>query len=310
MARAFRFGIQISKASSGSEWTEMARKMEDLGYSSLMVPDHFGDQYAPLPALMAAADATSTLRVGTLVLDNDYRHPLVLAKELATLDVLSGGRVEVGLGAGWMTSDYEKSGIPHDGAGVRISRFQEGLAIIKGLFGDEPFSFSGEYYTITNIDGMPKPIQKPHPPILIGGGGRRVLSIAAREADIVGVNFSLAEGEVNPAVAATGTAEATREKVAIVREAAGDRMSDIEMNVMVFLSQVTDDAAGMAERVSPGFGMPADEVRRSPHVLIGSIDEIADTIVQRREEYGFSYICFSWDVMEAMAPVVQRLAGA
>ncbi len=310
MANAFRFGIQISKASSGSKWTEMARKMEDLGYSSLMVPDHFGDQYAPLPALMAAADATSTLRVGTLVLDNDYRHPLVLAKELATLDVLSGGRVEVGLGAGWMTSDYEQSGIPHDGAGVRIRRFQEGLAIIKGLFGDEPFSFSGEYYTITNIDGMPKPIQKPHPPILIGGGGRRVLSIAAREADIVGVNFSLAEGEVNPTVAATGTAEATREKVAIIREAAGDRMSDIEMNVMVFLSQVTDDAAGMAERVSPGFGMPADEVRRSPHVLIGSIDEIADTIVQRREEYGFSYICFSWDVMEAMAPVVQRLAAA
>ena len=310
MANAFRFGIQISKASSGSKWTEMARKMEDLGYSSLMVPDHFGDQYAPLPALMAAADATSTLRVGTLVLDNDYRHPLVLAKELATLDVLSGGRVEVGLGAGWMTSDYEQSGIPHDKAGVRISRFQEGLAIIKGLFGDEPFSFSGEYYTITNIDGMPKPIQKPHPPILIGGGGRRVLSIAAREADIVGVNFSLAEGEVNPAVAATGTAEATREKVAIVREAAGDRMSDIEMNVMVFLSQVTDDAAGMAERVSPGFGMPADEVRRSPHVLIGSIDEIVDTIVERREEYGFSYVCFSWDAMEAMAPVVQRLAGA
>ena len=310
MARAFRFGIQISKASSGSEWTEMARKIEDLGYSSLMVPDHFGDQYAPMPALMAAADATSTLRVGTLVLDNDYRHPLVLAKELATLDVLSGGRVEVGLGAGWMTSDYEQSGIPHDRAAVRISRFQEGLTIIKGLFGDDPFSFSGEYYTITNIDGLPKPIQKPHPPILIGGGGRRVLSIAAREADIVGVNFSLAEGEVNPAVAATGTAEATREKVAIVREAAGDRMNDIEMNVMVFLGQVTDDAAGMAERVSSGFGMPADEVRRSPHVLIGSIDEISDTLVQRREEYGFTYICFSWDVMEAMAPVVQRLAGS
>ena len=310
MARAFRFGIQISKASSGSEWTEMARKIEDLGYSSLMVPDHFGDQYAPMPALMAAADATSTLRVGTLVLDNDYRHPLVLAKELATLDVLSGGRVEVGLGAGWMTSDYEQSGIRHDRAAVRISRFQEGLTIIKGLFGDDPFSFSGEYYTITNIDGLPKPIQKPHPPILIGGGGRRVLSIAAREADIVGVNFSLAEGEVNPAVAATGTAEATREKVAIVREAAGDRMGDIEMNVMVFLSQVTDDAAGMAERVSSGFGMPADEVRRSPHVLIGSIDEISDTLVQRREEYGFTYICFSWDVMEAMAPVVQRLAGS
>lgn len=309
MTRAFRFGIQISKASSGPKWAETARKMEDLGYSSLFIPDHFGDQFAPLPAMMAAADATTTLRVGTLVLDNDYRHPLVLAKELATLDVLSGGRVEVGLGAGWMTSDYEQSGIPHDRAGVRISRFEEGLAIIKGLFAEEPFSFSGQYYTITNNEGLPKPVQKPHPPILIGGGGRRVLSIAAREADIVGVNFSLAEGEVNPTVAATGSAEATREKVAIIREAAGTRLNEIEMNVMVFMTQVTDDAPGMAERISGGFGMPAGEVLRSPHVLLGSIDEIADTIIQRREEYGFSYVCFSWDAMGAMAPVVQRLAG-
>jgi probable F420-dependent oxidoreductase len=243
------------------------------------------------------------------VLDNDYRHPLVLAKELATLDVLSGGRLEIGLGAGWMKSDYDASGLSYDRPGVRISRFEEGLAIIKGLMGDGPFSYSGKHYTITQSDGQPKPLQKPRPPVLIGGGGRRVLGIAAREAEIVGVNFSLAEGEVNPKVAITGTAAATSEKIGWVRDAAGSRFDEIELNTTVFVAIVTDDRDAMIERVAGGFGLPAAEVPGSPHVLIGSIDQIVDDLERHRAEFGFSYVVFSGDVFEAMAPVVNRLAG-
>src|SRR4029079_8597698 len=164
--RKFRFGVQASTASSGPEWAALARKAEDLGYSSLFLPDHFGDQLHPVPAMMAAADATTDLRVGALVFDNDYKHPVVLAKEMATIDVLSGGRVEFGLGAGWMNTDYEQSGIPKERDGVRIARMVEALEVFKGLGGEGPCSYEGKHYTISELDGLPKPVQKPHPPIL------------------------------------------------------------------------------------------------------------------------------------------------
>lgn len=309
MPHKFRFGIQTSQAPSREEWVAKARKIEDLGYSTLFLPDHFNEQFAPLPALTAAAEATKTLRVGTLVLDNDYRHPLVLAKELATLDVLSAGRVEVGLGAGWMVSDYEQSGILYESPGVRIGRLKEALQIIKGLFAEGSFSFSGRYYNIANHDGTPKPVQKPHPPFLVGGGGRRVLALAAQEADIIGVNFSLAEGVVNPMVAATGSAAATAEKIGWVREAAGDKFDALELNTTVFVSVVTDDRRGIAERVAPGFGLTPEDVLSSPHVLIGTVEQLVEDLQRRREEYGFSYVVFSGDVFDMMAPVVERLAG-
>lgn len=309
MPNKFRFAIQTSRANSSNEWTEKARKIEDLGFSTLFIPDHFGDQYAPLIALAAAGAATSDLRLGMLVLDNDFRHPLVLAKELATLDVLTDGRVEAGVGAGWMTTDYEFSGIPYESPGVRIDKLQETLAILKGLWADGAFSHSGKHYTITGHDGTPKPVQQPHPPILVGGGGKRVLRLAAREANIVSVNFVLAEGMVNPNVAVTGSATATAEKLDWIKNAAGPRMSDIELNVTVFFTIVTDDRNGMAERIAGGFGMPASDVLESPHALIGTVDQIVDDLQRRREEYGFSYIAFSGDVFDAMAPVVKRLAG-
>src|SRR5437762_11989578 len=167
--RKFRFGVQASSAGSAAEWATLARKAEDLGYSSLFLPDHFGDQLAPIPAMMAAADATTDLKVGALVFDNDYKHPVVLAKEIATIDVLSGGRVEFGIGAGWMNTDYEQSGIPKDRDGVRIARMVEGLEVCKALWSDEPCTYKGEHYTITALDGLPKPVQRPHPPVLIGG---------------------------------------------------------------------------------------------------------------------------------------------
>jgi probable F420-dependent oxidoreductase len=308
MAKKFRFGVQTSKGASAEAWAEKARKIESLGYSTLFIPDHFDDQLAPMPAMMAAADATTTLRVGSLVLDNDYKHPLVLAKEAATLDVLSGGRLELGLGAGWMRTDYDASGIAYDAPGVRISRFAEGLHIVKGLLGDEPVDFSGKFYTITHHSGTPKPVQKPLP-ILVGGGGKRVLSIAAREANIVGVNFNLEQGAVNQTTMQTGAAAATDEKIGWIKAAAGDRFEDLELNVTVFVAIVTDDRDGMAARISGGFAMSPEEVLQSPHALIGSVDQMVETLQERRERYGFSYIAFSGDGFQPLAPVVAKLAG-
>src|SRR5712692_8347174 len=240
--RKFRFGAQVYKAPTAAAWLDKARKIADLGYSSLLMPDHFHDTLGPLVALTAAALAAPTLRIGTLVLDNDFRHPADLAKELATLDLVTGGRLELGIGAGWMLTDYQQSGIPYDRPGVRIDRFEEGLAIMKGLLSDDgPVTFAGKHYTITAHEGTPKPVQKPHPPILIGGGGKRVLTIAGREADIVSINFDLRSGAIGPEVGPSGTAEATREKVGWVRDAAGDRFDDVELSLTIFVGMITDD---------------------------------------------------------------------
>src|SRR5580704_4016815 len=193
--RPFRFGVQEHRASSAKEWKDKARQVESLGYSALYLPDHFGDQLGPIAALMAAADATTKLRVGSLVFDNDYRHPTVLAKEAATLDLLSDGRLELGLGAGWMRSDYDESGIDYDAPAIRVDRFEEGVAVITGLLEtDGPFSFWGQHYTGTAHTATPRPVARPRPPLIIGGGAQRVLGIAARQADIVSINVNLASG--------------------------------------------------------------------------------------------------------------------
>ena len=306
--RRFRFGIQLSTAPDAAGWAEQARLAEDLGYDTLFLPDHFGDQLAPVPALMAAADATTELRLGALVFDNDYKHPVVLAKELATIDRLSGGRVEVGLGAGWMASDYEQSGIPMDPPGVRVDRLEEGIAVVKGCFGPGPFSFEGRHYRITGYDGLPKPVQTP-PPLIIGGCARRVLSIAAREADIVGINPSIHSGQVDAAAAQDGAAARTDQKVEWVREAAGDRYADLELNLLQFAGIVTDDRAGTAEMMAPLFGLPPEEVETYPHACIGTVDQIVEDLQARRERWDVSYIVFQGDAMEPMGPVVARLRG-
>ena len=307
--RRFRFGVQLATAASGQEWLDNARKVEALGYNTLFVPDHFGDQLGPLPALMAAADATTELKIGALVLDNDYRHPVVLAKELATLDVLSEGRLEIGLGAGWMTTDYEESGIPLDPAGVRIDRLEEAIEIIKGLFGDGPVNAAGEHYTVTDLEGTPKPLQRPSPPWIIGGGGRRMLALAGREADIVGINPALASGAADASAAADATAEATDRKIAWLRESAGDRFDEIELNMLVLVAAETDDPAGFAELMAGGFGVDPDVTLDIPHAWFGSIDEICESLIARRDRWGLSYYVVQGDTYEAMAPVVERLAG-
>lgn len=307
--RPFRFGIQIRDARDAAGWRDLARRIEDHGYATATMPDHFTEQLAPVPALQAIADATSTLRVGALVFDNDYRHPVVLAKELATMDLLSDGRVEIGLGAGWMRSDYDTSGIPFDRPGVRIDRFVEAIRVVKGAMGDGPFSFEGEHYTITEYDGLPKPVQRPHPPILIGGGGKRVLGIAAREADIVGINGTMTAGAVGPEALETMTRPAVLDRVGIIREAAGDRFDDIELNIRVFMVAVTERPEPMIDDLAKMLEVDPTLVRDSPFSLIGPTSALAEEIVRLREETGISYLIVGQDDVEAFAPVVAALAG-
>ncbi|HEX2578094.1 MAG TPA: TIGR03621 family F420-dependent LLM class oxidoreductase [Aquihabitans sp.] len=308
--RTFRFGMQAATAASAAEWVATARRAEELGYSTLFMPDHFGDQLAPVPGLMAAAAATTELRVGALVFDNDYKHPLVLAKELATIDLLSDGRLEVGLGAGWMRSDYEESGIPYDEPATRVDRFEEGLAVVAGLLGPDPLTFEGKHYTITAHNGLPKPVQSPRPPILVGGGLKRMLSIAGRHADIVGINPTIPNGAVDADAARSGTAEETDRKLGWIKEAAGDRYDDLEINLLNFGCFVTDDRATLVEQFAPAFGISPEELLEFPHALVGTVDQMCEALEARRARWDASYIVVQQDAMEAMAPVVAKLAGS
>jgi len=308
--RKFRFGIQVSKASSGAEWASMARKVESLGYSTLFMPDHFGEQLAPVPGMMAAADATTDLRVGCLVHDNDYKHPVVLAKEIATVDVLSGGRVEFGIGAGWMNTDYTQSGIPKDRDGVRIARMAEALEIYKGLWAEGAYSFSGEHYTITALDGQPKPVQQPGPPVLIGGGGPKVLRIAGQHADIVGINPSLPAGEVNLDAGPEMLAGRVDQKLQWLKDGAGERFDDLELNVLVFFASITDDASRALGNLAGLLGMTEDDVADSPYfAFVGSVDQICDNLRAARDRWGFSYFVVQAAAMDTLAPVIAQLAG-
>lgn len=306
----FRFAVQLEGASTGAAWRDLARKVESLGYSTLYVPDHFGDQWAPLVAITAAAEATTTLKVGGLVLDNDYRHPVVLAKEMATLDLLSEGRLEVGLGAGWMKIDYDESGIPYDEPRVRVDRLEESVHIIEALWADGTCTFSGEHYQVTAAQGLPRPFSQPRPTLLLGGGGKRVLGFAARHADIVGVNANLRAGYVGPEVAASVTPERFAQRVEWIRDAAGDRFDQLELQVLTFVASITDDRQAMAEAVAPGFGLEPAAALEVPIVLVGTVDQVCDTLQERRERYGFSYYVFHHDDIEPFAPVVERLAGS
>ncbi|MGI8492111.1 MAG: TIGR03621 family F420-dependent LLM class oxidoreductase [Acidimicrobiales bacterium] len=309
--RPFRFAAQVQSAETPDAWRELARRTEASGYSTLYMPDHLGDQWGPLVALTAAAEATTELNVGSLVFDNDYRHPVFLAKEIATLDLLSGGRVEFGLGAGWMRSDYDQSGLAMDSPGVRIERMVEGLHIMKALWRDGSCDFSGDHYKVTAAPGQPRPHSTPQPKIVIGGGGRRVLTIAGREADIVGFNAKLSSGEIGPAAAATAVASEFHRRVDWVREAAADRFESLELQCMAIMSMVVPNRSEVVEMLAPAFGLDASVVNDIPIVLIGTVDEICEALVRRRDEFGFSYWVVSGDAatVEAFAPVVARLAG-
>jgi probable F420-dependent oxidoreductase len=311
--RPFRFGAQHTSGAGAEDWAARARRVEQDGYSTLSMPDHLDDQLAPLTALGAAAAATSGLRIGTLVLGNDYRHPVVVAKDLATLDVLSGGRVEAGLGAGWSREDYRWSGIAYDDPATRVARLAEAIDVVQGCWTGKPFDHDGEHYQVRAYRGAPEPCQRPHPPLLVGGGSRRVLELAARRAEIVGLNFDMRGGAIGPGIGASGTVGASERKLAWVRGAAGDRFDDLELQVTVFMAAVTSDRDSFAQLAGGVLGLPVDEVLDCPHVLAGTVDEIVDTLRERRDRYGLSYVTISAaylpTAVDDLAPVVSRLTG-
>ena len=308
--KPFRFGVQTSQIGSATEWRDFAKKLEDNGFSTLFMPDHFGEELAPMPAIAMAAAHTTSLRIGSLVFDNDYKHPAILAKEAATIDLLSDGRLELGVGAGWMISDYDQLGLPYDPPAVRVDRFEEALHVMKQCFTGEKFTYHGEHYRITDYASYPVPVQKLGPQLLIGGGGKRVLSIAAREADIVGINPNLRAGEIGREATLDSLKEQTDRKVQWVREAAGARINDLEIQMRFFITRVTPDRMSMAEALAPAFGVEPEAALESGAVLVGSEDEIIDQLHRRREEWGLSYVVVGAENVDEFSPIVAKLAGS
>jgi probable F420-dependent oxidoreductase len=311
--KPFRFLADAFDARSARELGERARAAEDLGVTTFVLPDHLVPQLAPIPYLATVAALTERLRIAAFVHNNDLRHPAVLAQDLATLDVLSGGRLDVAIGAGWNQPEYRAIGIPFDPIRVRQARLTEAIAVIKGCFREGAFSLAGEHYTITDHDGQPKPVQKPHPPFLIGGGGRRTLELAAREADIVGLAPRILSGQRGDPSSITWAA--TEEKLEWVRDVAGERFESLEFNV--YPSQwpvvVTDDLHGEARKVvdslrdRTGQELTEGDVIDSPHIFIGSIDRFVDKFSELRERLGIN--SFLVGSLDELGPVVERLAG-
>jgi len=305
--RPFRFGAKAKVANNGKEWADIARQAEDLGYVSLQIDDHYTKQLAPIPAMMAAACATSTLKVGTLVAGNDFRNPVVFAKEAATIDALSGGRFMLGLGAGWMKEDYTITGIEQDDAMTRIHRMEEAIDVMRGLWGAGPFSHAGRFYSVSEIDAWPKPVSGI--PIIVGGGGEKLLAMAGRKADIVGINPKIVGRSINPRSMATAAADVVDEKIRYVKAGAGDRFDEIELSLQVFVTVVTNDPQGVAEKYAPAFGLPPEVVLTAPYFQIGSVEQIKENLIALRERWGINYIAFQQDATAAMEPVVAELSG-
>lgn len=306
--RRFRFGVEMMAPSPGMSWADSARRVESLGYSTLVVPDHFHEGLGPIAAMTSAAMATTTLRVAPMVLNTDLRHPAVLARELASIDILSAGRLEVGLGAGYNPADYRHSGIRMDPPGVRVDRLIEHVEVLKALWSGGPTTFEGQHYKIEALSGTPKPFTAGGPPLLIAGGGRRLLRFAAQRADIVGVNVAL-PSLPDDASARDGLPASVDAKFERIRADAGDRFDDLEFSAWLAVCRVTDDATSLAARLSARFGAPADEVLRSPFILVGSPAEMIDRLEERRRRWGYSYFVVQQDQLDDFAPVVASLTG-
>jgi probable F420-dependent oxidoreductase len=308
--KPFRFGVNLRSAGSRVEWVDKARKLEDLGYSSLTVPDHLAEMFAPMPALVSAAAATKTIRVGTAVLNNDFRHPVLVAREAATVDLLTDGRLELGLGAGYVKSEYEQSGLRFDLGGARVERLAEAAVIIKRLLAGEQVAFTGRHYRVTDHKIHPLPVQQPHPPILIGGNGPQLLTLAAKEADIVGLTgITFRRGGTEPDLSAWKAA-VVDDRVQLVREAAGDRYERLELNALVQRVIVTGDRRKAAEELTRRWTqLSVEEILQSPYALVGTVDELVEDLQARRMRWGLSYFVTHEPYVDALAPVVARLAG-
>jgi probable F420-dependent oxidoreductase len=307
--RGFRFGMLAARTAERRAWQETARKIEAAGLSTILLTDHLGDdRLAPLPALVSAAEAAPSLRLGTIVLNNDLRHPAVLAKDVATVDILSDGRLELGLGAGWEIEDYTRAGLPFDRAGVRIARLEESLEILDALFTGDTVSYTGTHYRISDFPAVPQPAQRPRPPFLVGGGGKRLLSVAARRADIVGIHIR-ARTDGKGQDWSSAVVEDVEQKVGWVREAAGERFTQLELCQNLFAVIVTDDQRAVAGQMTTRFGLSADEILASPYFLIGTVDQIVEKLRANRERFGISYIIAPDVFLDALTPIVARLAG-
>jgi probable F420-dependent oxidoreductase len=313
--KPFRFLADPGDVSDGPSVAEAARRAEGAGYAALVYPDHLVHPFAVTPLLATIAAATERLRIAAFVFNNDLRHPALLAQELATLDVLSSGRVEVAIGAGWNQPEYDAIGLPFDPVGVRVSRLTEAIRILKGSFADGPFSHAGEHYTVTDHDGQPKPVQRPHPPFFIGGGGQRLLTLAAREADTVGLAPRIAFAGGIRGDPRSMTAEATAEKIEWVRAAAGDRFSELEFNVypsgtpVLVTDHARKDGQDALDALTKrtGVEISLDAFLESPHIFVGSLDGLAAKFVEQRARFGISSIMVGG--LGALDPVVERLAG-
>jgi probable F420-dependent oxidoreductase len=303
----FRFGVNIWAASSSREWIEKARRIEALGYTTLFMPDHLADTLSPFSALAVAARAAPTLRVGPFVLNNDLRHPAVVAREAATLDLLTDGRVELGMGAGYADAEYREAGLRFDRGHVRVARLGEAVSIIKRLLSGERVSFTGEHYTIAEHQIHPRSVQRPRPPILIGGNGRELLTLAAKEADVVSFTGATFPPRGRPVQLSGFAADDFAQRIAWVRSAAGERLP--ELNVLVQHVVVSDSPRKAAQELGSRFRLPPDAVLDSPFLLVGTTDHLVETLQARRERWGVSYVVIFERSIEDFAPVVARLAG-
>jgi probable F420-dependent oxidoreductase len=305
-ARRFRFGVLVSRASSSAEWREVARKAEGLGYATLLVADHFGPQLAPMPALVTAASATQTLRVGTFVLDNDFRHPAATAKEASTVDLLTEGRLELGIGAGWNPVDYAKTGLIFEPAGIRVAKLEEALKVIERFFEGGTVTFEGRYYQVKDLDSEPRPVQQPGPPILIGAAGKRMLTLAARHANIL--NFPDRPSIGVSTAGNPGLGLSMDQQMAIVRAEAGERYANLELSALT-IPRFVDDVAGTVDALATRMHTTSEIVAAMPGTLVGSRQAIVDKLLEVRERYDISYPVVPGAAMDAMAPIVGNLTG-
>ena len=323
MSRPFRFAVQATNASDAREWRDTARTVQDLGYSTLFLADHYLGQgpaqriartprqdLAPIAAMATAAAVTETLRIGCRVFCVDYHVPAVLAKEAATLDLLSDGRLELGIGAGWSGDEYEAMGLTFERAGLRITKLAEVIALFKAHFSGEEIGQSGEFVSVSGYAGTPRPVQRPHPPIMIGGGGSRVLALAAREADIVSIsNVPFVEHTDAGLTPWNEARRRTGDVYAAARHREEGGFEDLDVESSPYFTEITDDAEGALAKVAHATGISADILRDHPNVLIGSVDAVAESLQSRREELGVNYVTIQQPRIEAFAPVVARLRG-
>ena len=322
MVKPFRFGVQSFHAESGKAWAEQAQAAEHLGYSAFHLADHIIgpgpalertnhplQSLAAVPAMAYAAAVTSTIKIGCRVFCVDYHLPVVLIKEAMTIDMLSDGRLELGLGAGWLADEYAAMGLTMDSPGRRINRLRRVVEATKAYAASGQLSIDNEDIHWQEFEGMPKPVATPHPPIMIGGGSPKVLKLAGETADIVSLNFNNRQGIIGPDGIQTSTAEETEKKLGWIKSGAGSRFKDLEIEIGAYFTFVTDDKDPIVAGMAQGFGTTPEAMLEHPHALFGSVDEICDTLEQRRARYGISYVTVGYQNMEAFAPVVARLSG-